>query len=79
MGILKKCRICLGGMNLDKLERSRVAGTISVFVDLEQDPNRREQLLRLMNALQSNDTLTKVEKKLLKTFVEVTDGFLSYV
>ena len=59
-------------MSLNKLERSRIAGVISVFIDLEQDPYKREQLSKLMTALQSNNTLTK-DEKLLGTFIDLKD------
>ncbi|NMA02758.1 MAG: hypothetical protein GX923_09405 [Clostridia bacterium] len=64
---------------MNKLERSRIAGVISVFIDLEQDPYKREQLSKLMTALQSNNTLTKDEKKLLGTFIDLKDESHSYV
>lgn len=50
---------------MDRLERSRMAGTISVFADLERDPRRKAQLIGLMTALQSNSPLNKGERALL--------------
>ncbi|NLT95563.1 MAG: hypothetical protein GXW85_08580 [Clostridia bacterium] len=51
---------------MDRLERARIAGAVSVLVDVERDPVRKTQLMNLMSSLQSNARLTSEEKSLIK-------------
>jgi len=51
---------------LDRLERARIAGAVSVLVDVERDPVRKTQLMNLMSSLQPNARLTSEEKSLIK-------------
>jgi len=50
---------------LNRFERSKMAGAVSVLVDIEQDPTRRKQLINLMSSLQSNVMLSLEESALI--------------
>jgi len=51
---------------LDKYERAKMAGAISVLVDIEQDPIRRTQLINIISSLQSNSRLNREEMALIE-------------
>lgn len=48
-----------------RFERAKMAGAVSVLVDIEQDPIRKTQLINLMNSLRSNNQLSMEEKALI--------------
>jgi len=50
---------------LDKFERSKMAGAVSVLADIERDPIRKKQLINLMSSLQSNVILSLEESALI--------------
>jgi len=50
---------------LDKFERAKMAGAVSVLVDIERDPIRKTQLINLMSSLQSNVKLSLEESALI--------------
>ncbi|MDK2824214.1 MAG: hypothetical protein PWP71_2132 [Clostridia bacterium] len=51
---------------MDRFERSKIAGAVSVLVDVERDPIRKTQLVNLMGSLQSNSKLSSEEKALIQ-------------
>lgn len=51
---------------MDRLERAKMAGAVSVLVDIERDPIRKTQLMNLMSSLQSDARLTMEEKSLIE-------------
>jgi hypothetical protein len=51
---------------LDRFERSKIVGAVSVLVDVERDPIRKTQLVNLMGSLQSNSKLSLEEKALIQ-------------
>lgn len=50
---------------MDRFERSKIVGAVSVLVDVERDPIRKTQLVNLMGSLQSNSKLSLEEKALI--------------
>jgi hypothetical protein len=55
---------------LNKFERAKMAGAVSVLVDVERDPIRKTQLINLMNTLQS-DSLLSMEEKVLINEIDI--------
>lgn len=55
-----------GDLALDKLQKAKMAGAISVLIDIEGDPLRKTQLVELMNNLQSDSKLSPEDAELLK-------------
>lgn len=51
---------------MDRFERSKIVGAVSVLVDVERDPIRKTQLVNLMGSLQSNSKLSLEEKALIQ-------------
>ena len=56
---------------MDRLERAKLAGAVSVLIDIERDPIRKTQLVNLMSSLRSNGRLSMEELSL----IEETDIF----
>lgn len=50
---------------MDRFERAKMAGAISVLVDIERDPIRKTQLVNLMSSLQSSAKLNTEERALI--------------
>ncbi|MGI6224947.1 MAG: hypothetical protein ACOYJ1_01700 [Peptococcales bacterium] len=55
---------------MNKFERAKMAGAVSVLVDVERDPIRKTQLINLMNTLQS-DSLLSMEEKVLINEIDI--------
>jgi len=55
-----------GDLALDKLQKAKMAGAISVLIEIEGDPLRKTQLVELMNNLQSDSKLSPEDAELLK-------------
>jgi len=55
-----------GDLALDKLQKAKMAGAISVLIDIEGDPLRKTQLVELMNNLQLDSKLSPEDAELLK-------------
>jgi hypothetical protein len=51
---------------LDRLERAKLAGAVSVLIDIERDPIRKTQLVNLMSSLRSNGRLSMEELSLIE-------------
>ncbi|MFZ7101457.1 MAG: hypothetical protein ACOWWO_02220 [Peptococcaceae bacterium] len=50
---------------MDRYERAKMAGAVSVLVDVEMDPIRKTQLLNLMSSLQTDAKLSREEEALI--------------
>jgi len=55
-----------GDLALDKLQKAKMAGAISVLIEIEGDPLRKTQLVELMNNLQLDSKLSPEDAELLK-------------
>lgn len=51
---------------MDRLERAKLAGAVSVLIDIERDPIRKTQLVNLMSSLRSNGRLSMEELSLIE-------------
>ncbi|NLW24341.1 MAG: hypothetical protein GXY91_03710 [Clostridia bacterium] len=51
---------------MDKLQKAKMAGAISVLIEIEGDPLRKTQLVELMNNLQLDSKLSPEDAELLK-------------
>lgn len=55
-----------GDLALDKLQKAKMTGAISVLIEIEGDPLRKTQLVELMNNLQLDSKLSPEDAELLK-------------